>query len=193
MSKLLAMCMLCALSVVPRISPANIVYNGGFETGDFTGWILSGNPIPGDVDITLPHSGHFAANLFAADTSAYLEQVLATNPGGVYKLTFFLDSDGGTPNQFLAQVDGASLFDQSNITAQSYTQYAFSFTASTALTSLKLGFRNDPGVFHLDDIAVDAIPEPSVISFAIAIGILAVAKRRQHAVRERSRMYGGCQ
>jgi hypothetical protein len=182
MSKLLLMAFCCASLVVPRFASANIVFNGGFETADFTGWILSGNPIPGDVDNALPHSGQFAANLFAAQSPAFIEQQLATQPGTVYKLTYFLESDGQTPNQFSAQVNGSTLFDEIDISVQSYAAHSFFFfTAAGASTDLKFGFRNDPGAFHLDDITIDAIPEPSVTLFVIALAVLSFAaqlKRR---------------
>jgi len=190
MSKLLLMLVCSASLVVPTLASANIVFNGGFESGDFTGWILSGNPIPGNVDGSMPHSGQFAANLFAAGTPAFMEQQLTTTPGSVYTLTYFLDSDGQTPNQFSAQVNGSTLFDQANIPVQPYTLYSFSFTATGASTDLKFGFRNDPGMFHLDDIAVDAIPEPAVMFFLIALAVLIFARRTAAAVTWRNKMRG---
>jgi len=39
---------------------ANLITNGGFETGDFTGWAHVG----GNVDGTNPYSGNFAAIFF---------------------------------------------------------------------------------------------------------------------------------
>src|SRR5690242_9343822 len=122
----LVLIVLCgALLAVPGFASANIVFNGGFETGDFTGWILSGNPIPGNVDGSAPHSGQFAANLFAAQSPAFIEQQLTTQPGAVYKLTYFFDSGGGTPNRFSTQVNGSILFDQTDIPAQSYAAQPF--------------------------------------------------------------------
>jgi len=191
MRKLLLMLLCSASLILPRVACANIVFNGGFEIGDFTGWILSGNPIPGNVDGSLPHSGQFAANLFAQDSPAFMEQQLSTTPGSVYKLTYFLDSDGQIPNRFLAQVNGSTLFDQLDIPAQSYTSHSFTFTAIGASTDLKFGFRNDPGMFHLDDIAVDAIPEPSVMCFLIALAVLIFTGRTAAALTWRNKMRGG--
>src|SRR4051794_38001432 len=183
MSKLLLMLLCSASLLIPRLASANIVFNGGFELGDVTGWILSGNPVPGNVDGSSPHSGNFAANLFAATNPGFIEQVLATTPGTVYKLTYFLESDGQTPNRFLTQVNGASLFDQTDIPVQPYTLHSSSFTATGASTDLKFGFRNDPGMLRLDDIAVDAIPEPSVIGFLIVLALLIFATRTAPAMR----------
>src|SRR5579872_5117421 len=39
-------CLRAALMVEmlePRLVPSNLIANGGFETGDFTGWTLGGN------------------------------------------------------------------------------------------------------------------------------------------------------
>jgi len=181
MNKILLKLASSFLLMFPGLSSADIVLNGGFETGDFTGWILSGNPIPGFVDSSDPHSGTYAANLFAAGSLGYMEQFLSTTPGALYDLTFYLQSDGGTPNEFLAQVAGATRFDQLNIPAQSYTLYSFSFQATTTSTDVKFGFRNDPGSLHLDDISVTAVPEPATLSLGclvIAIAILAQRAKR---------------
>ena len=69
----LLICCLAAL-FIPSIASADLVFNGGFETGDFTGWILSGNPIPGTVDTANPHSGVYAADLIAAGSPTFIEQ-----------------------------------------------------------------------------------------------------------------------
>ena len=42
---------------------ANLVTNPGFETGDFTGWALSGDTTFTGVDGFSPHSGSFGAFL----------------------------------------------------------------------------------------------------------------------------------
>ncbi len=167
--------------VLPAAASSNLVFNGGFESGDFTGWILSGNPIPGVVDTSSPHSGTYAAKLFAAGSPGYMEQILPTNPGTIYQLTYFVESDGGVPNLFSAQIAGTSLFDATNIPSQSYVEYLFSFRAASNSTDLKFGFRDDPGSLHLDDIAVTATPEPGslyLLGLAIASAVFSgLAKR----------------
>ena len=169
----LILLLFCVSSLLaPRVVSANAVYNGGFELGDFTGWILSGNPLPGVVDTSLPHSGTYAAALYAANSLGYLEQFLSTTPGTVYNLTYFLASDGGTPNEFSAAIDGKTLFDQSDIPSRSYARYSFDFTATGVATDLKLGFRDDPGELHLDDVSVNpaaAVPEPSSGSLGLLV------------------------
>jgi hypothetical protein len=171
----------CTVFFLPGLASANSVDNGGFETGDFTGWILSGNPIPGNVDGSHPHSGAYAANLFAAGSLGYMEQVLPTTAGIQYQLSYFLESDGGTPNEFSALINGTSLFDQKNIPSRNYVQFTFSFQGTGTSTDLKFGFRDDPGALHLDDVSVTAVPEPASIWLgAIVLGAV-IARRKRNA------------
>ncbi len=173
---------------VPSILSADIVFNGGFESGDFTGWIQSGNPIAGTVDTANPHSGNFAADLVAAGSPSFIEQFLPTTSGTTYHLTYFLDVSTATtpgPIEFLTQVNGITLFDQTNIPPQPYTRYSFPFVATSSSTDLKFGFRYDQGSFFLDDISVNAgaaIPEPSSLWLGLLVTVFAiVAVRRQQA------------
>jgi hypothetical protein len=195
----LLICCLPAL-LTPNIVTADIVFNGGFETGDFTGWILSGNPIPGTVDTMNPHSGQFAADLTALSSPSFIEQVLATTPGAMYDLTYFLAVSepflaasepfiSGATVEFLAQVNGVTIFDESNIAPQPYTRYSFPFIAAGTSTDLKFGFRNDPGAFFLDDISVNSVPEPSSVWLGLlvtAFAIIAMRRRLPASAEPRS-------
>jgi hypothetical protein len=195
----LLICCLAAL-LIPRIASADLVFNGGFETGDFTGWILSGNPIPGMVDTKNPHSGLYAADLIAQGSPSFMEQTLNTTPGMAYDLTYFLAVSepflaasepfiSGATVEFLAQVNGVMVFDQSNIPPQPYTRYSFPFIAAGTSTDLKFGFRNDPGAFFLDDISVNAVPEPSSVWLGLlvtAFAIVGAMRRRQASAEPRS-------
>jgi len=185
----LLICCLAAL-FIPGVASADLVFNGGFETGDFTGWILSGNPIPGTVDTANPHSGKYAADLIAAGSPSFMEQFVPTISGTGYILTYFLDvstdSTGG-PVEFIAQVNGVTVFDQTNIPPQPYTRYSFPFLATGTSTDLKFGFRNDPGSFFLDDISV--APEPSSLwlgFLATAFAMVAIYRRQPANTEPRS-------
>lgn len=78
----------CALSALT--AHAQLIENGGFETGDFTGWddagtveIKTGNPGSAFV-----HSGSYGATL----GSGILSQAFLTTPGEVYKVEFLLNT-----------------------------------------------------------------------------------------------------
>ena len=187
-----------AAFLVPNIASADLVFNGGFETGDFTGWILSGNPIPGTVDNLNPHSGLFAADLIAAGSPSFMDQFLATTPGVTYNLTYFLDvsfsfasppeAANGAPVEFVTQVNGITLFDQTDIPPQPYMRYSFPFLATGTSTDLKFGFRNDAGAFFLDDISVAAAPEPGSLWLGLLVTAFAIiAMRRRSGSAEQQR------
>src|ERR1700730_10015968 len=68
----------------------NIVTNGGFETGDFTGWTQSGNTGFTGVDTDSAHSGNFGAFSGPTGSEGFLSQTLNTVAGMAYDLSFFL-------------------------------------------------------------------------------------------------------
>ena len=84
------------------LAGGNLVVNGGFETGDFTDWLLRGDSVFTFVGSDLPHSGKYAADLGTSVQGGVvsIEQSLSTIPGKPYLLSFWLENDGGTPNSF---------------------------------------------------------------------------------------------
>ena len=82
-------------------TPQNLVQNGGFEAGDWSGWTTT----IADSDYTLigqglPHSGRFSAFFGAVSKPDYISQSLATSAGQTYALSLWLwsgDNQGGTP------------------------------------------------------------------------------------------------
>jgi uncharacterized repeat protein (TIGR03803 family) len=148
------------LTVVPAAPQGGLVQNGGFETGDFTGWILSGITNATFVDDSsvsgiTPHSGIFEAASGASGSLGYLSQTLSTVAGARYLLSFWLDSpDGSTPNEFLVSWNRTTLFNQTNLPAISWTNLQFTVTATGTSTALQFGFRDDPSWLALDDVSV---------------------------------------
>jgi hypothetical protein len=146
---------------------ASIVINGGFETGDFTGWTLGGNTGFTGVTNTAPyvHSGNFGAFFGAIGSDTSLSENLATTPGARYDLTFWLHNDGGTPNDFSVSWNGATLVALVDQGAIGYTQFTFSnLLATGSSTPLVFLMRQDPAFWGLDDVAAQtSVPEPSSI------------------------------
>jgi len=150
------------------VQPLQLVQNGGFETGDFTDWILNGDGNPdnfvdnGSYYIIAPHSGSYLALLGELGGLAYLSQTLSTTTGQSYLLSCWLNSsDGQLPNKFSVTWNGTTYFDQSSIPAfpaPGWTNLLFIVTATDPSTVLQFGAEDDNGYLGLDDVSVEPIP-----------------------------------
>jgi hypothetical protein len=140
---------------------AELIVNGGFETGDFNGWTVN------DPDIFVspdnPHTGKYAAVFGSYITLGSLKQSITTVTGGVYNFSFWLLSPGIPPNEFQALWNDNVIFNQVNITLQPYTQYSFQVTATGNSTTVEFRASNDPNFLLLDDVSVTPIPEPATL------------------------------
>jgi len=175
-----------------------LVTNGGFETGDFTGWNLAGPATTiGDP------SAYYAVDTLDADTGTYgaylgsefsvlqLSQTLTLADSHNYTVSFSLANLGGPlsenginyNNSFSVKLGGVTVFSETNAPASSYTNYSFSFnTSSTFPTSdlLLISSENDASYFSLDNVSVStATPEPATFLLVIpALGLLALRRRK---------------
>jgi hypothetical protein len=172
---------------------ADLVVNGGFETGDFTGWTLVGDPTANFVSTNFVHSGNYAAFLGEPSTLGTLSQSLATTVNSSYRIDFWFAGDGDTPSEFTASIGGTQLVDLVNPPFDTaYREFTFQFVATTSSTVLSFGFRDGaPGYLNLDDvsvIAVASIPEPAS---AALLGLGAVGLVGLGLVRGKGRAGGG--
>lgn len=181
---LLPIALLCSATM----ANANLVTNGGFETGDFTGWTQSGNlgftGVSGIFGGVAPHTGAFQASLGPVGSSGYLTQSLTTVASTSYTLSYWLYNFGGTPNQFQVSWNGVVIAGSVLVNAGSfgYTQYTFTVVATGAASTLEFAFQQNPSYWLLDDISVDAVdpvPETGASALLLALGLvgLCVARR----------------
>jgi alpha-tubulin suppressor-like RCC1 family protein len=137
-----------------------LVANGGFEAASFTNWTRSGLAYS-YLSTEYAHSGIYGLESGPVGSLGYLSQALATTPGQTYNLSFWLENDGRTPNEFQLSWADQALLDQTNLSAFEWTKYHFQTVATSVSTVLKFGFRNDNGYFGLDDVRV--LPQPNLI------------------------------
>ena len=158
-----------------------LVQDGGFEVGDLAYWNLVGSDAAGynyvdDGTYTglTPHSGTYFAALGEYGSLAYLSQTLPTRAAQPYLLSFWLQSadlgSGTTPNQFIAQWNGATLTNIVNAGVFDWTNMRYVVVAAGVGTVLEFTARNDPGTFALDDVSVVPIPLPSLQSIRESSG-----------------------
>ena len=160
----------------------NIVSNGGFETGDFTGWTQTGNSTFNGVEC--PGSGVPQGNCDAffgpVGSLGGISQVLTTQAGLVYAISFYFQPEGGSPTSFSASFGGTTLTSLTNPASSPYQLLSFGAVASSASTTLSFNFRDDPGFMLLDAVNVQVAPEPATIGLVgIGIGGLLFWRRRR--------------
>jgi len=189
-----------ALSCGPAAT-AQIVTNGGFESGSFNGWTLDSSSLFACVGSSVacvgafgldvdpgPYSGSYAAYLGGSGGTGagddLLSQTVITTAGQGYYLTFYLAAPTyqgmGVPNSFAVEWDGNVIATLTDLTNTTYQE--FSFWVSGSGSDL-LGFDSDNmnSAFVLDDVSVTSAPEPSALAlFAVGmLGVGAAVRRRK--------------
>jgi uncharacterized protein with beta-barrel porin domain len=109
------------------------------------------------------HSGNYYLDAGQFGSLAVLSQTINTTVGTKYQFSYYLSSDGMTPNEVATTIAGTTVSDLTNIPSGPYIRYTFGFNATGATTLLQIGLRDDPGFLLLDDLSAFAIPTFSAI------------------------------
>ena len=168
---------------------ANLITNGGFETGDFSGWTTSIDPVWDGVDTLAPQAGTYAAFFGNPDGTSTISQTLATVAGTTYSVEFWLMAEAdpfgaAAPNSFLFQWNGWAVGPTLvNTGPFGYTEFQYFITASSPSTTLAFSFSNTPAFWDFDSVDVTAVvPEPTSLALVLgALGGLMAVKRRRAA------------
>ena len=145
------------LTIDPTTTGSNLLTNGGFETGDFTGWTLGGNSAYEFVRTTSPYSGQYDAQLGSSGSDGTLSQNIQTTAGQQYVVDFWLLNGGGIPNDFSVKWNGQSVLSLGDAAVEGYTEYTIDVIGAAGTSSLEFDSRQDPSVWRLDNVSVTAI------------------------------------
>ena len=180
-SFLLALFCVAGISAKPTAACGQSIVNGGFETGDFTGWTQGGNYAASDVVIPpnsindaahQPHSGLWQGWFGANPTSSFISQSLNLSGGSVYTIDFWLSNPIAGTASFQVDFGGVTLTNSltqgSSLGSFPYHEFSYSVTNLPAgPAELKFTFENTPDWLLLDDVRLirQSVPEggPGVI------------------------------
>jgi len=189
---------------------ANLLTNGSFELGtlvndgnhaqtfnpgptNITGWAAVGRQVTwidaGNPFFLTAQDGNRFLDLTAYITGAPfggVTQSIATSPGQEYELSFYLGSYtqrwGGPPVSILATAGGASqpFTVATTSTTSTWTPFSMLFTATSANTAITLTGAAGVQYIGLDNVAVDAVPEPGAYAIVAAgLALLGLMSRRR--------------
>jgi hypothetical protein len=147
-----------------------LVQNGGFETGNFQDWTLTGSSFAAVSKYVGVHSGTYGAALSTSGAPGYLSQTVPTSAGQMYSVSVWLNNpDGVTPNGFSLSWGGSTLCQYANLPVMGWTNLQFVVPAAGSATVLQIEFQDDSGYLGLDDISVTPAP-PTIAGVSPAIG-----------------------
>lgn len=192
------------LSLVAPAAHANLLSNGSFESGDFSGWTVSGSaPLgfgvgtagqslpdgvygPGSV---MTHGGSFSAWVV---TRGYfgeglrLSQTLQLGAGSYSAGYFYASNTGPYGNAMTIYLDGAVLTTGGSDIGPSFLEQTANFTLNAGgthtLSFYISGSGFGPGPFSADDFylkSTSPVPEPTSAALLIAglAGLWSVMRR----------------
>lgn len=173
-------CAVVLASGAAAIAGGNLVVNGSFETGDFTGWTL--NDVNATTSVT---AGGFAggqAAFFGSFDSEWdsLGQQVSTAPGAEYTLRFLVLNLGVGDDGLAVSLNGAEVYRSEPFFYQieQWHTVEIGFLAQSMLTSFEISAGDNLSAIGLDVVELYRIPAPGAAALLGLAGLAASRRRR---------------
>lgn len=191
------------VAVAGTAAAQELAINGGFETGDTSGWTSFPGPTSTFLLTGDANSGSFAAEIFNNDTAvnALVKQanvgIGVVNPGDIIEISFAAKGSGAAGGvvfaEFFSELSGggtssAEILGGGPLTldANNYTTFSFTTTAGPDVSggvtfqigAVTGGATGSTQVLFFDDVSIVRVPAPGTAAL-LGLGGLAAARRRR--------------